>query len=1056
MQRRQLIRTRDLAAFRSALVDRATEGGVAAVRRRLVLVPTRASAELLRQTIEARLAADRPAVILPDLVTRSEWIARLHAADGGVEPLPARADRLVLMERAARHTLAVRRFTAPFDLRPGLIEAMLDFYDELRRRQRDVRRFARALFRELGVERGMDRGSEGLIQQTGFLGFTFLAYDRGLAAHGVIDEHRLRARLIARQPALPFDHLVVAVADHPSDPRGLWPADFDLVGRLAAITRIDVVVTDEVHDAGFRDRIEQELPGIEETRATSDETFAPVLLRPASDAATPAPLVFLRRDREEELREAAREIRTEGRGQGTGDRGQGAEGRGQGTGDRGQGAGDRGQGTGDRAKEDDTASPRAERGRRSAVARGWGPAPCKEDDSLSVAIVFQRPLPYLYLAQQVLTDARVPYQAFDALPLAGEPYAALLDLALTVARTGGTREAVVALLRSRLLTIPCDGVRLSARDVGALDRLLLERRTSGDAASYPAAVDAFFGDETWRHGLDRDRAARAARAAVEVTAALEPFRSAPTASAQVSALASFLRQCEAGPAHDDAWRDRHLRARAAVLASLDELAAAFARYDDEPRDADALTALIHHVIEAQTFTPRHGHDGVHLVDAVAARFGVFDHVHLVGLAETDWPDRLRRSVFYGAPLLKALGWPQESDQTRAQQAAFRDLLALARRTTRLSSFQLDGDTVVALSPFVEAARAVPSIEAPAVAWRPCFADEVVTRPVAPEGLDAETAAWLAARRVRPPLTQPSYGGIVRPQPPRSYSVSAVERYVDCPFKYFAARVIRLDEEPTETSGMTPIERGTLLHGLFERFYKDWQAHGQGAITEDSLPAALESFAAIVDEALGVLPPADRELERTRLLGSIVGRGVAERVFEIEADAGGEVRERRLEQPLTGTFTFPRGFSPPQAIAIRGVADRIDVLADGSLRVVDYKLGRMPDLKTSVQIAVYAHCARQAMEAEDGRSHPVSSAAYLAFGDDRQVAGVVGGDKRAPAELAVETLAQRFAMAVADIEAGRFPARPRDPKNCTWCAYAGVCRKEYAAGTAEDEDAADAV
>jgi RecB family exonuclease len=1039
MQRRRLLRARDLAAFRSALVDLATEGDVGAVRRRIVIVPTRASAELLRQTIEARLAGDRPAVVLPDLATRSEWIARLHAAGGGAEPMPARSDRLVLMERAARHTLAVRRFTAPFDLRPGLVDAMLDFYDELRRRQRDVRRFARALFRELGVERGMDRGSEGLIQQTGFLGFTFLAYDRGLAAHGVLDEHGLRAKLIRHQPALPFDHLVVAVADHPSDPRGLWPADFDLIGRLAALTRVDVVVTDEVHDAGFRDRIEQELPGIEEARVTSDDTFAPMLLRPPSEGTYPAPLAFVRRDREEELREAVREIR----------------------------AGIRGQGAGDKAKKDDTASPRAERGRRSAVARGWGPAPCKEDgrpaagdrgqeSSLSVAIVFQRPLPYLYLAQQVLGDARVPYQAFDALPLAAEPYAALLDLALTVARTGGTRESIVALLRSRLLTIVCDDVRLSARDVGALDRVLIEQRASGDATSYPAAVDAFFGDETWRHGLDRDRAARAARAAIEMTAALEPFRSASTASAQIRALSSFRRAYEARPAHDDPWRDRHLRARAAVLASLDELAAAFARYDDGPRDADALTALIHHVVEAQTFTPRHGHDGVHLVDAVAARFGVFDHVHLVGLAKTDWPDRLRRSVFYGAPLLKALGWPQESDETRAQQAAFRDLLSLARQTTRLSSFQLEGDTVVAVSPFVEAARLAPSIEAPAMVWHPCFADEVVTRAVAPIGLEAETEAWLAVRRARPPLTQSAYGGIVRPQPPRSYSVSAVERYVDCPFKYFAAHVIRLDEERAETTGMTPIERGMLLHGLFEHFYKAWQEEGQGAITEDTLPIALERFTAIVDEALSKLPAADRELEQTRLLGSIVGRGVAERVFELEADMGGNVRERRLEQPLTGTFTFPRGFAPAQAIAIRGVADRIDVLADGSLRIIDYKLGRMPDLKTSVQIAVYAHCAQQAIEAEDGRSHPVSSAAYLAFGDDRQVAGPVGGDKRAPAAMAVQALAQRFAVAVADIEAGRFPARPRDPKSCAWCAYAGVCRKEYAAGTSEDEDAADAV
>ena len=57
----------------------------------------------------------------------------------------------------------------------------------------------------------------------------------------------------------------------------------------------------------------------------------------------------------------------------------------------------------------------------------------------------------------MLTEARVPYQAFDALPLAAEPYAALLDVVMTVARTGGTRESSVELLRSRLLRIEVDG-----------------------------------------------------------------------------------------------------------------------------------------------------------------------------------------------------------------------------------------------------------------------------------------------------------------------------------------------------------------------------------------------------------------------------------------------------------------------------------------------------------------------------------------------------------------------------------------------------------------------
>ena len=650
-QHRALIRARGLTAFRRALADLAVSGSPLDARRRAIIVPTQAAGELLRQTIEADVSgAGGTAVILPDLVTRHQWLVNLHGAlvDGPL--LLSRVEREVLFERAARDTGRCHPIHGTlFDLRPGLVAAMLDFYDALQRRQRGARRFVRTLFKEIGVEYGSDRGSESLIRQTRFLGFAFLAYERAVAESGGVDEHGLRRLLIARQPQLPFNHLVLAVADHPSDPRGLWPADFDLIGRLSNIARIDIVVTDEVHDAGFRERLERELPGIVERRA-ADVPRAPRLLRPPATGTTLP--VFVYRDREEELREVARAVRA------------GAE----------------------------------EQGGRL---------------SDSVAIVFQRPLPYLYLAQQVLVDARVPYQAFDALPLAAEPYAALADLVLSVARTGGTREAALTLLRSPLMRFDVDGRRVELDEVAALDLLLKERRATGEARTYPSEADAYASQSRTDPSIDRQKARRAARAAAAVHQALLPFRAATQASDQIGAVAAFLRRHEELPKPDDPWRERHVRARAAVLSALDELAGAFERHDNRRRDPEVLTALVHHTLEGRTFAPRRGDSGVHLLDAVAARFGDFDDVHVVGLVDAEWPERPRQSIFYSTDLLKALGWPQQADERRAEQAAFRDLLSLARRHMRLSAFQLEGDAVASVSPLVEAARDVLSIDAPA-------------------------------------------------------------------------------------------------------------------------------------------------------------------------------------------------------------------------------------------------------------------------------------------------------------------------------------------------------
>lgn len=977
---RRLIRARDVAGFRRAVVRLCSEGTLADIRRRVVVLPSRASVELLRQTLERHAAPGR-AALLPDLLTRDEWLARWIEVLPGQPRLLSRVEREVLLTAAAEATAARPRMgQAPFRVRPGLIAAMLDFYDELLRRQRTVGRLRREVIAQLKSVSGFDRGSDNLIHQTAFLTLAYLKYERAVRDSGAIDEHMGRAGLLSLAES-PHNHVVVAVADHPSDPRGLWPADFDLIGRCPGL-RIDVVVTDELHDAGFRQRLERELPGIDEVREPG-APWTPVVSRLESQ------WHWLARDREEEVRDVARRIRA-----------------------------------------------------RAANGRPLAPT----------ALVVQRPLPYLYLLRQLFDDARLPWQALEALPLAGEPWAALLDLTLTVARTGGTRESIPALLRSPWLQVEIDGTPITGRDVGALEAVLMARRVEGAAGTYPDHVEAFAHGADRRDGIDLTRARRAASAAVDVARSLEGFCDVTSAAAQVRTVAAFLRRYERPLGAPEPWHDAARRARAAILGALDALAEAFARHDDRARAPEDLVAWIRHRLEGQTFSVARAHAGVHLVDAVAARFGEFDHVHVLGLVDTDWPERQRRNIFYTSGLLKDLGWPQDADHTAAQVAAFRDLTGLPSETISFHAFEFDADAVVGPSPMLDLVRGLPSREEPPPPNLAIFSDEVLAlNTAAAEHLDATQHAWAAARAARPDTSGAAYRGQVGPQPPQPYRISRVDRYVTCPFKYFAESVLRLPEEREETAGLSPLERGNLLHDLLERFYRNWQAAGHGAITPALLPEAVRQFTDLAQETLAGLPEADRALEHTRLLGSLVARGVAERVFELEAEGEERVDYRLLEQPLKGTFTFPKQSGLSQAdIAINGKADRIDVLTDGRIRVIDYKLGRMPDLESSIQIAVYAHAARQQLEAADDQQHPVAAASYLAFGDEYKLEGPIS--RGADADVAVQARAAIFADTVERIERGQFPPRPLHTGECEWCRYAGVCRKEYAL----EDDATDAV
>ena len=249
------------------------------------------------------------------------------------------------------------------------------------------------------------------------------------------------------------------------------------------------------------------------------------------------------------------------------------------------------------------------------------------------------------------------------------------------------------------------------------------------------------------------------------------------------------------------------------------------------------------------------------------------------------------------------------------------------------------------------------------------------------------------------------------------------------------------------------KRGTLVHKLFEDFFRSWMADPGGAITAEQLPDALVRFAQLTEATLASLPEADRALERTRLLGSLVSPGIADRVLEIEVDSAQPVVRRLLEADLKGTFTFPQlGGLKQRPVDIHGKADRIDVLGDGSLRIIDYKLSRLPDTKTSIQIAVYAHAARQLLEQAEGRSYGIRDAMYLAFGDEDKFSGPLGNrDNRT--EDVVHARVQVFADIIDRIEAGEFPPMPKRVSDCSWCRYAGVCRKEY---RTETDEAAESV
>ena len=846
----------------------------------------------------------------------------------------------------------------PFNLRPALFGEMLELYDELRRHQQDIEHFERLLATELEPHASSDRGAERVLRQTRFLAAAFRSYQREVRARGALDEHELRDLLLAGDAVSPWRRAIVTAGDRVAERGGLWPADFDLLARLPGLEQLDVIATEAQLAAGFHVRVHGLLPGIEEVRFDEPPDGHS---GPVLEVPSDGARHFTSRDREEELIGVMRRVSGRHR-------------------------------------------------------------PSSGDRLDRTAIIFARPLPYLYLAHEVFTSAGLPFQSGDALPLAAEPAAAAVDVLLTFVSSGASHDATMALLSSPHFTFCGESPGEWQKLVGELDVALGE-------AGYTGGVDrlrSLAGEWAGRP------AATAARAAVEAADLLQPLLAPAAAATHLATLKRFIEERE--PQH---LTERELRSRRAVRTVLDGLTTAYGRRSELTWTIEQLAATVRRWLESQTFEPRTGDTGIHLVDAVAARYCALEEAHLVGLVDGEWPERRRRNIFYSSFLLKRLGWTDDTDPMAAHRAAFSDLLHLATRRTTVSTVQLEDDALVEPSPLLEELRNedLETHIADVPAASPT-ADELLLARTVPASLAAEPAGWVRLRQGRTASSSPEFHGRAAPHRRREYGVGSIELYAHCPFKYFARHVLGLQEEIEEEDALSPRDRGIFVHEVLHAFFERWHASGRAGITPDLLDSAEAMLEEVAEPMLARLAPSDASIERARLFGSAVAPGIADLVLRMEAERPTAVLGRQLEERFSGRFDLATG-TGVRSLAIRGIADRIDLLADGSLRVLDYK-SSVP--LVPLQLAIYAATAVQRLRAEQARQWTLGEVSYVVYGGRRGIKPLARSVQ--DLERAVADAQQRFVDAVDAIESGQFPPRPAHVRLCGSCSYATICRKEY--------------
>jgi ATP-dependent helicase/nuclease subunit B len=157
--------------------------------------------------------------------------------------------------------------------------------------------------------------------------------------------------------------------------------------------------------------------------------------------------------------------------------------------------------------------------------------------------------------------------------------------------------------------------------------------------------------------------------------------------------------------------------------------------------------------------------------------------------------------------------------------------------------------------------------------------------------------------------------------PRSLSVTQIETLMRSPYDIYANKVLRLKQIDPLGETADARERGNTVHEILSRFVET----GHDVMA----PGAIDLLRQLAEEEFGKLH-VNAELRAIWLRRF---ETAAQQFLEFEQDRNASVVQRHAE--IDGRWELPMGFT------LTGRADRVDELVGGTLEIMDFKTGSVP-------------------------------------------------------------------------------------------------------------------
>jgi ATP-dependent helicase/nuclease subunit B len=448
------------------------------------------------------------------------------------------------------------------------------------------------------------------------------------------------------------------------------------------------------------------------------------------------------------------------------------------------------------------------------------------------------------------------------------------------------------------------------------------------------------------------RGERLAEQAAQVQALLAVLEAAlpsptPTAGTPAALLAALLAAAEALAATREAPGGLRLYSGEegeALAGHLAGLQAALA--DAAPIAPEHWTALFEAAMANAVAPALHAsrgrdataHPRVEILGLLEARLLPQDVVVLGALDETVWPLATDPGPWMSRPMRRDFGLPEPEARIGRVAADFvlgacaAPRAVLSRALRRGGSPTVPARWLVRLETFLDSQGGLALPVSAAPGW---------------------AAALDAPARVQP-CARPAPSPAERPD---RLSVTEVETLIADPYAFYARRVLQLSPLDELDADVGAADYGVLVHDVMRRFVprlRPWPGAAEAEVLwQQAVTAAL---------AEAGVRPGFAAFWRPRLL-RIGGFVLAE-----ESAARGVVERSLVECGAAFALRHEDG----RSVTLTARADRIDLCADGSLRILDYKTGT-PPRKSQVQSGEKPQLTLEAALARQGAFRKVPSA-----------------------------------------------------------------------------------